>query len=82
MRAPMVDTANIYLWCWDARPFPFFPARADIWGDAGNYRLGHWLNGRLGAVQLADLVAALCADAGFSAHRRRRISPASSPALP
>lgn len=65
--APMLDIANIYLWCWDARPFPFFPARSDIWGDAGNYRLGHWLNGRLGAVQLADLVTSLCADAAFTA---------------
>ncbi len=47
-------------WCWDARPFPFFPARSDLWGDAPNYRLGHWLNGRLGAVQLSDLVGELC----------------------
>jgi hypothetical protein len=63
----MLDTANIYLWCWDARPFPFFPAFANVWGDAPNYNLGHWLNGRLGAVMLADLVAALCADANFGA---------------
>lgn len=65
--APMVDTANIYLWTWDARPYPFFPARADVWGDGANWRLGHWLNGRLGAVQLSDLVARLCADADFTA---------------
>lgn len=63
--ASMVDAANITLWCWDARPFPFFPSRADVWGDAPNYTLGHWLNGRLGAVQLSDLVAELCADAQF-----------------
>lgn len=56
--AGMVE--RIFAWCWDARPFPFFPARADVWGDAGNYRLGHWLNGRLGAVMLGDLAAALC----------------------
>jgi GTA TIM-barrel-like domain/Putative phage tail protein len=62
----MVDTSRILAWCWDARPFPFFPARADIWGDAANYALGHWLNGRLGAVELADLVAHLCADADFA----------------
>jgi len=62
----MVDTTNIYVWCWDARPFPFFPARADVWGDAGNYRLGHWLNGRLGEVELADLVAEACADCNFA----------------
>lgn len=62
----MVDTSNLYLWTWDARPFPFFPSRSDVWGDAENYRLGHWLNGRLGAVQLSDLVAELCSDAGFT----------------
>jgi hypothetical protein len=56
----------IYAWCWDARPFPAFPARSDVWGDTANYPVGHWLNGRLGAVALADLVAAICDDAGFS----------------
>ena len=64
--ASMVDAANIYAWCWDARPYPFFPARADVWGDAGNWRLGHWLTGRLGAVQLSDLVARICTDQGFA----------------
>ncbi len=63
--APMVDTGRIFAWCWDARPFPFFPSRADIWGDAANYQYGHWLNGRLGAVELSDLVSALCGDASF-----------------
>ncbi|HVV29126.1 MAG TPA: glycoside hydrolase/phage tail family protein [Rhizomicrobium sp.] len=63
---PMVDVSNIHVWCWDARPYPEFPALADVWGDAANYPYGHWLNGRLGAVPLADLVAGLCADAGFT----------------
>jgi hypothetical protein len=62
----MVDVANIYAWTWDARPFPFFPSRSDVWGDTANYRLGHWLNGRLGSVLLADLVADICTRAGFS----------------
>ncbi|MBU6445168.1 MAG: glycoside hydrolase TIM-barrel-like domain-containing protein [Alphaproteobacteria bacterium] len=66
--APMVDVAHIHLWCWDARPFPFFPALSNVWGDAPDYTLGHWLNGRLGAVQLPDLVAALCAEADFAAY--------------
>lgn len=64
--APMVDVARIYAWCWDARPYPYFPALSDVWGDCGNYAVGHWLNGRLGAVALGDLVAALCDDAGFT----------------
>ncbi|HEY0267133.1 MAG TPA: glycoside hydrolase/phage tail family protein, partial [Rhizomicrobium sp.] len=62
----MVDAANMYAWCWDARPFPEFPALGDVWGDAADYQFGHWLNGRLGAVPLADLVARLCRDAGFA----------------
>jgi len=63
----MLDTSNIYLWTWDARPYPFFPSRSDVWGDAPNYTLGHWLNGRLGAVQLSDLVREICATANFTA---------------
>ena len=27
----MVDAARIYVWAWDARPFPAFPLRADVW---------------------------------------------------
>jgi hypothetical protein len=63
---PMLDTDRIAVWCWDARPYPFFPSRADVWGDADNYATGHWLNGRLGDVQLAELVTALCAEAGVA----------------
>ncbi|MBV9548264.1 MAG: glycoside hydrolase/phage tail family protein [Alphaproteobacteria bacterium] len=62
--APMVERAH--LWCWDARPFPWFPALGAVWGDAPNWQYGHWLNGRLGAVPLAALVAALCERAGFT----------------
>ena len=57
----MVDADNIYVWCWDARPYPFFPALSSVWGDAANWRLGHWLNGRLGAVPLAGIVGDVCA---------------------
>jgi len=66
--APMVDTASTAAWCWDARPFPFFPLRSDLWGDTANYELGHWLNGRVGSVLLADLVAEICDEAGFTAY--------------
>lgn len=52
---PMIAPANMLAWCWDARPFPEFPSRTDIWGDAANYARGHWLNGRLPMIPLADL---------------------------
>jgi hypothetical protein len=57
---PMVDTANMFVWTWDARPYPEFPFRSDVWGDTENWRLGHWLTGRLGTIPLALLVEEFC----------------------
>lgn len=56
----MVEADRLYVYAWDARPFPFFPARADLWGDAPNWERGHWLNGRLTRAPLDALVGALC----------------------
>lgn len=63
----MLDPANIFFWCWDARPFPAFPYRVDVWSDGTVWPLGHWLNGRLGAAPLNDLVASVMADVDFTA---------------
>jgi hypothetical protein len=60
----MVDVSAIHLWTWDARPYPVFPAAADIWSDGPNWQTGHWLTGRLGAAPLDALVGTLLADAG------------------
>lgn len=62
---PMLDMGEAALWTWDARPFPDFPAREDVWSDAPNWRFGHWVNGRLGVVGLGSLVRALCRRAGL-----------------
>jgi GTA TIM-barrel-like domain/Putative phage tail protein len=56
----MVHVPECAAWTWDARPYPFFPALTDVWTDGANWRLGHWLTGRLGAVSLAALVRHLC----------------------
>jgi hypothetical protein len=61
----MIDLARSCAWCWDARPYPAFPARADVWADWPSYELGHWLNGRLGTGNLADVVAEICGRAGI-----------------
>ncbi len=58
---PMVEAASA--WCWDARPFPDFPARSDVWSDGGNWVLGHWLTGRAGIAPLPELIQALGARA-------------------
>ena len=64
--APMVDATRLFHWCWDARPFPAFPARSDVWGDGANYARGHWLNGRAGLVDLASLITFVAARFGFT----------------
>jgi len=60
----MVDASGIYVWAWDARPYPAFPLALDVWSDGGNWETGHWLNGRLGATPLEDLIGAILADYG------------------
>ncbi|WGW03575.1 baseplate multidomain protein megatron [Tropicibacter oceani] len=65
----MVHVPECAAWTWDARPYPFFPELTDVWTDGPNWRLGHWLTGRLGAVSLAALVRHLCLRAGLPGTR-------------
>ena len=53
---PMVDMEAAHVWCWDARPYPDFPARRDVWADGPNWQVGHWLSGRTGLVPLHDVI--------------------------
>jgi hypothetical protein len=62
--ARMIDASRTCLWAWDARPFPQFPARDDLWSDGPAWHRGHWLNGRAGAATLAEVVLDLAARAG------------------
>jgi uncharacterized protein (TIGR02217 family) len=43
---PMIQTAFMSVWNWDARPFPYFPNLVSVWGDAGNWPSGNWLAGK------------------------------------
>lgn len=65
---PMVDVDRAFVWAWDARPYPAFPARSDLWSDGGNYALGHWLNGRTSSRSLASVVAEICDRAGLGTY--------------
>ncbi|MDB5596777.1 MAG: hypothetical protein JWM36_3738 [Hyphomicrobiales bacterium] len=58
----MVDPDRIYVWAYDARPFPAFPMLAQTWTDSVAWDTGHWLNGRLEATALDRLVQAILAD--------------------
>lgn len=64
--APMVDMTRAFVWAWDARPYPWFPGREDLWSDGPNYRRGHWLNGRVSGRGLASVVAEICRRAGLT----------------
>lgn len=43
----MLDIDKTSIWCWDSRPYPDFPTAVDFWGDAPNWDVGHWLDGRI-----------------------------------
>ena len=60
----MVATDRMYVWAWDARPYPFFPGNSEVWSDGENYARGHWLNGRATSRHLGGVLAELCSDAG------------------
>ncbi len=60
-----VDPANMFVKCWDIRPFPQFPALTSTWPDGDNWIYGHWLNGRLGSTTLGQLTDALMVMAGY-----------------
>ena len=60
----MLDTDRIYLWTWDARPYPAFPGDAASWSDAPNHATGHWLTGRLGTLASDELLRAIGTDCG------------------
>ncbi len=60
----MVDLGRAHVWCWDARPYPAFPGRPDLWSDGPAWERGHWLNGRAGAVTLGAVVGDICREAG------------------
>ncbi|MBX3531658.1 MAG: glycoside hydrolase/phage tail family protein, partial [Rhizobiaceae bacterium] len=63
----MVDPDRLYFWAWDARPFPAFPNRGDVWGDGANWIAGHWLTGRIEGAPVGDVVDAILADHGLPA---------------
>lgn len=64
--SPMVDTENIYIYTWDARPYPAFPFNSAVWGDAENWTYGHWINGRIGDAPLAKTIQSIMADYNFT----------------
>lgn len=62
----MLEHENMFVWTWDARPFPDYPVRTNVWSDGNLWFKGHWWTGRIESVPLARLVAHLCELAGLT----------------
>lgn len=62
----MIDMDRAHVWAWDARPYPWFPNKRNLWGDWENYAGGHWLNGRASNRTLASVVEEICANSGVT----------------
>jgi GTA TIM-barrel-like domain/Putative phage tail protein len=54
----MLDPADMFVWSWDARPWPEFPRLSEQWSDGENWRRGHWLNARAGSAPAAETIEA------------------------
>ncbi|MEA1834033.1 glycoside hydrolase/phage tail family protein [Methylobacterium durans] len=64
---PMVPPGAVFVWAWDARPFPAFPDFSGLWADAPHWGLGHWITGRVEGLDLDRLIPAILADLGVAA---------------
>ena len=60
---------RMFLWCWDARPYPFFPDLRSVWSDGDLWLYGHWVNGKLGLTSLAAVISELCATADLNVNQ-------------
>jgi hypothetical protein len=62
--SPMVE--QMFIWTWDARPYPYWPDLTHIWTDGPAWKTGHWVQGKLGISSLASIVQDLCSRAGLA----------------
>jgi hypothetical protein len=46
---------QMFLWCWDARPYPAWPSDS-IWSDRYLWEKGHWVNYKFGSSSLASVL--------------------------
>jgi GTA TIM-barrel-like domain/Putative phage tail protein len=58
---------QLFLWTWDARPYPFFPDLRRVWADGHVWQTGHWVTGKFGTSSLAAIIRDLCIRSGVNA---------------
>ena len=47
---------RLFLYTWDARPYPYYPNLTDVWSDGGIWKYGHFLNGKTGIATLTNVI--------------------------
>ena len=55
-----------FLWTWDARPYPVWPDREDVWADAALWEKGHWVQGKFGRARLSAVLTDALTRAGLA----------------
>ncbi|MBQ4875055.1 MAG: glycoside hydrolase TIM-barrel-like domain-containing protein [Rickettsiaceae bacterium H1] len=48
---------KMFLWAWDARPFPYFPNLLNVWSDNNSWKFSHEIQRKLGLPQLDEIIA-------------------------
>ena len=57
---------RMFVWTWDARPFPYWPDLNAIWSDGIDWQTGHWVQGKLGTSALAAILTDICTRSGLA----------------
>jgi len=57
---------QMFVWTWDARPFPYWPDLSAVWSDGVDWKTGHWVQGKLGTSSLAAILLDVCERAGLA----------------
>ncbi len=57
---------RLFVWTWDARPYPFWPDLKSVWTDGDLWKTGHWIQGKFGTSNLGAIVADICRKSGLT----------------
>ena len=57
---------RMFVWAWDARPFPYWPDLNAVWTDGVDWQTGHWVQGKLGTSSLSAILQDICARSGLA----------------
>ncbi len=56
---------RMFVWTWDARPFPYWPDLKVVWSDGIDWETGNWVQGKLGTSGLAAILTDVCLRSGL-----------------